>query len=126
MTLLVPQAVQNTLVTPTFTACTASDTFAASPGQSYLLYYINGATATGAAIYVSEKAAVAPSGSVPVTPATPATKWSDLLIIATTFPANQSRAFLIPDVTNFLAAGVVNLLHGGTLTTLTVAVLGPC
>ena len=124
MALIAAQAPTLLLQTPTFSAVSASDTFAAVQGQKYLLYYINGGTQTSAAAYVSEKAAVAPSGSVPVVPATPATKFSDGLLIATTFPATTSR-FSEFQVDNYLSGGVVTLLHGGTVTTLTIAIIGP-
>jgi hypothetical protein len=115
------------LVTPNFQAVSASDTFAAvqGAGQAWMLYYTNGGTATTGAIYVSEKAAVAPAGSLPLVNSAPSTKWSDLQVIATTFPATTSRVIYIDNVDNYVAGGVVNLLHGGTLTTLTVAIFGP-
>jgi hypothetical protein len=124
MALIATQPPSLLLQTPTFSSVSASDTFNASQGQKFVLYYVNGGTPTGAAAYVSEKLAVAPSGSVPVVPATPATKFSDGLLIATTFPASTSRwsEFIVD---NYLASGLVTLLHGGTLTTLTLAILGP-
>jgi hypothetical protein len=125
MALIATQPLALLLSTPTFSAVSASDTFAASQGQAFILYYINGGTATTAASYVSEKVAIQPFGSVPVVPATPATKWSDGLLIATTFPATTSRWCVINPVDNYLSGGLVTLLHGGTLTTLTIAIGGP-
>jgi len=125
MALIATQPLALLLATPTFSAVTASDTFNASQGQAFILYYINGGTATTAACYVSEKAAIQPFGSTPVVPPTPATKWSDGLLIAATFPASTSRIAVINPVDNYLSGGLVTLLHGGTLTTLTLGIFGP-
>ena len=126
MALLTVQPLAMLAVTDTYAAVSASDTFAASTGQSYVLRYVNGGTATTAACYVKNQQLVVPTNAVPVIPATPAVTALDGLIIATTFPATTSRMVLINPVDNYLSGGLVTLLHGGTLTTLTVGVFGPC
>ena len=115
------------LVTPTFNTTTASDTFPAiqGQGQAFMLYYTNGGTPTVGAIYVLERQAVPPAGSIPVAPPAPSVKWSDMLVIASTFPATTSRVIYIDNVDNYVSGGFVTVVHGGTLTTLTVAVFGP-
>lgn len=115
-------------VTPVYTQCTAADKFKATAGTRYMLHYKNGATPTGAtASYVSEKAASAPPGAVPPAPAAPATKWSDLqVILPAGLTASTERVIVIDNISRYIdSLGFVNLLHGGTLTTLSVCIIGP-
>lgn len=114
------------IVTPNYQAVSAADKFLASANQRYMLHWKNGATATTGAVYVAEKLAQAPAGAIPVNPPAPAIKWSDLLVIASTFPASTEKILVIDNITPYIdSLGFVNLLHGGTLTTLTVCILGP-
>lgn len=113
-------------ITPTYTAVTAADKFAAT-GGTYVISYVNGATAGTATLWVLEQVAVPPVGAQ--TPAIPtgATKWSDALISAT-LGSNASRIIVLNDLQtpNYIDVnGFINLKHNGTLTTITVAIFGP-
>jgi hypothetical protein len=114
-------------ITPTYTAVTAADKFAANPGTTYMISYVNGATAGTLQLYVTDQYTTVPPGSA--TPAVPAngTNWSDALISAA-LGANASRIIVLDKsiIGNFIdSTGFVNLKHNGTLTTITVAILGP-
>lgn len=114
-------------VVPTYSACTATDKFSASQNSRYMLHYKNGATPTAGAIYISEKLAALPAGAVPLVAGAPSTKWSDLQVIgAGGIGASTERVIVIDNISPYIdSTGFVNLLHGGTLTTLTVAIFGP-
>jgi hypothetical protein len=125
MALLTVQGLTSLLAADTYAAVSASDTFAASQGQTYVLRYVNGGTPSGSPFYIRAQGTitVAPSGSTPGIPAGAQT-FADDLLIATTFPATPSRMAVIL-VDNYLASGLVTLLHGGTLTTVTLGIFGP-
>jgi len=109
-------------ITPTFTACTAADKFAATGGK-YILYYKNGASGAVSTIYALNTLA-APSGTVPAA-GTGGTNWADLRL-SNGISSNVDAVAVIPDVAPYIdATGFVNLKHNGTLTTVTVHVLGP-
>lgn len=109
-------------VTPTYTQCTAADKFSALPNMRYMLHYKNGGTPTGT-IFINEKAAPTPAGSVPATPAG-ASKWSDAQV-STVLGASTERVVWIDNSSPFRdATGFINLQHV-TPTTLTVAIFGP-
>lgn len=109
-------------ITPTFTACTAADKFAANGGR-YVLYYKSGASGAVSTIYALN-AAAAPSGTVPAA-GTGGTNWADLRL-SNGIGATTDAVCTIPDVSAYIdATGFVNLKHNGTLTTVTVAVIGP-
>jgi len=109
-------------ITPTFTACTAADKFAATGGK-YILYYKSGASGAVAQIYALNPAS-APAGTAPAA-GTGGTNWADLRL-AVAIGATTDAVCVIPDVSPYLdATGFVNLKHNGTLTTVTVHVLGP-
>ena len=116
-------------VTPTFTAVTAADKFAAS-GGSWIIWYRNGATAGTATFWVldgTNPGAVAPTGAQAPAVPTGATKWSDALIVSS-MGATTDKVIAIDaiNIANFVdSTGFVNLKHNGTITTVTVAVLGP-
>lgn len=106
---------------PNFAAVSASDTFTAVPNASYILHYKNGATTTGAAIFQVED---------PTTPTPPgadlAAGWADAETFDGTFGANAERYVRIPNSSRHRNAnGAITLTHTGTLTTVTVAILGP-
>ena len=114
-------------ITPTYTAVTAADKFAANPGTTYLISYVNGATAGTLTLWVLEQAAVPPTGAQAPAVPTGATKWSDAQISAA-LGANASRIIVLDKsiIGNFIdSTGFVNLKHNGTLTTITVAIFGP-
>lgn len=107
-------------VTPTFTQCTASDTFAATIGK-YFLYYKNAGTPT-TTLWLLNTNITTPVGSTPAV-ATGATNWEDVLISAA-LGASTDRAFVIDDVGPYVSGGLVSLKHN-TPTTLTLAIFGP-
>ena len=127
MTTLTPQRPQNQgstgSVAPTFTACTAADKFA-SIGGSYMIYYRNGGTGGVTTLWALATVPAPPAGVTPGVP-TGATNWQDLPL-ASTVGTSADRVCFIDDITPYIDnTGFVNLKHNGTLTTLTVAVLGP-
>jgi len=126
MTIFTPQALTTGVpATPSYTACTAADKFAANPGTTYLVHYENGATPT-AQCYVLEQVATLPPGAATPNLPTGAAKWSDALISAA-IGANAERDIVLDKsiIGNYIdSTGFVNLKHT-TPTTLTVAIYGP-
>jgi hypothetical protein len=122
MTVFVPQRPSLSVggVTPTFTQCTAADSFAAVSG-TYLLYYKNAGTPT-TTLWVLNTNITTPVGSTPAVP-TGATNWEDVLISAA-LGSSTDRAFVIEDVGPYVSSGSVNLKHN-TPTSLTLAIFGP-
>jgi predicted transcriptional regulator of viral defense system len=109
---------------PTYVAVTAADKFAAQSGGRYMLHYKNGATpqATGGLPNkVTNPTAVAPAGS------SPAAGWADVVTQATPgMGATSENVVWLDNVTPLKdGTGFVNLVHPGTLTTVTVAIMGP-
>ena len=130
MATLTPQKPSvGTVVTPTFNATTAADKFAAS-GGSYVLIYQNGATPGTATLWVldgNNPGAMTPVGAQAPAVPTGATKWSDALIV-TNMAATSFKVIALDNINiqNFIdSTGFVNLKHNGTITTITVAILGP-
>jgi hypothetical protein len=117
-------------ITPIYSAVTAADKFAANPGTTYMISYVNGGTPGTATLWVldgNNPGAVVPVGAQTPNIPTGATKWSDAQISAT-LGASASRIIVLDKsiIANFIdSTGFVNLKHNGTLTTITVAVLGP-
>jgi hypothetical protein len=110
--------------TPVYNACTATDKFSALPGARYMLHYKNGATSQASGtnkITDQVSAGSAPSGAVL------AGGWADAVTTGGTFlAANAESVVWIDNATRFRdSTGFVNLAHGGTLTTMTVAIFGP-
>lgn len=107
---------------PVYVACSATDFFTAIPNARYILHYKNGATPTA-------------SGSFTVTdPTTPVPTgtglgagFADVVTKAAgSMLANTELVAQIPQSSRHRDnQGRINLAHGGTLTTLTVAILGP-
>jgi hypothetical protein len=112
-----------TSVSPTYTQCTAADKFFAAPGAKYMLHYRNGATPVATSnfkITDQTSAAQAPAGAVL------AGGWADAVTVATPLIASADAVVWIDNATRFKdGQGFVNLVHGGTLTTCTVAIFGP-
>lgn len=109
---------------PTYSALTATDKFLAAPGARYLLHYKNGATtqASGQNKIVDQVSnAQAPAA------ATLAGGWADAVTTGGTFMgANAESTVIIDNSTRFRdALGFINLTHGGTLTTMTLQIVGP-
>lgn len=111
-------------IAPTYNACTATDKFAATPGSKYMLHYKNGATAQatgGANNTITDSTTAIPAGSAAVA------GFANAITIPTPGMTGTSESVvLIDNSTRFMdAQGFINLNHPGTLTTVTVAVLGP-
>lgn len=109
-------------VAPTYVAVSASDFFAAVPNARYELHYKNGATATATgAITVTDPTTPIPVGSASVA------GFADGVVKASgSMLANTELKCIIPNSTRFMASnGRITLVHGGTLTTLSVNILGP-
>lgn len=111
-------------VAPNYQAVTASDKFTAVPGAKYMLHYKNGGTAQatgGSPNKVTNPTAVAPAGS------SPAAGWSDMITQASPgMLATTENVVWIDNSTEFRdALGFINLVHPGTLTTMTLAIMGP-
>lgn len=111
-------------VAPTYQAVSAADKFTAQPGAKYMLHYKNGATpqATGGSPNkVVNPTATAPAGS------SPAAGWADSVSQASPgMGATSENVVWIDNSTTFRdATGFINLVHPGTLTTVTVAIMGP-
>lgn len=111
-------------VTPTYTACTAADKFTAAPNSRYMLHYKNGATAQatgGTPNKITDPTTPIPAGSASIA------GFADVTTKATPgLTASEERVVWI-DNTNRLrdSTGAINLVHPGTLTTVTVAIFGP-
>lgn len=111
-------------VVPVYNACTATDKFLADPNAKYMLHYKNGATtqASGLNKVVDQVSA----GNAPAN-AVLAGGWADAAVTGGTFlGANSESVVMIDNSSRFRdSTGFINLTHGGTLTTVTVAIFGP-
>lgn len=108
-------------VAPTYTAITAADKFKAAPNSRYLLHYKNGATpqATGS-LKVTDQTTVIPAGS------SASAGFADAVVVPTPMGATTEVIARIDNSTRFLdALGYINLTAIGTLTTISVAIVGP-
>jgi hypothetical protein len=124
MTVLTARRQGLTFTAPNYQAVTAADKFAAAAGAKYLLHYKNGATAqasSSAPNKVTDPSTVIPSGSAAVA------GFADLLTSAGTgMGATSEATILIDNSTRFIdGTGFINLVHPGTLTTVTVDIIGP-
>lgn len=111
-------------IAPTYSAVSAADFFTAQPSARYMLHYKNGATAQatgGSPNKVTNPTAVAPAGS------SPAAGWQDVITQASPGMTSNSEFVVWLDNSTMLrdANGRINLVHPGTLTTVTVAIFGP-
>jgi hypothetical protein len=111
-------------IAPTYNVCTATDRFAASPNARYMLHYKNGATAQstgGSPNKVTDPTTPIPSGSGAVA------GFADVVTLASPgMLANTEYVTWIENSTRHRDAnGWINLVHPGTLTTMTVAIFGP-
>lgn len=106
---------------PVYTPVTSTDKFKASSSSRYLLHYKNGATpqATGS-MKVTDQTTTTPSGSVP------GAGFADAVVVATPMGATTELVVEIDNSTRFMdATGFINLTATGTLTTVSVAIIGP-
>lgn len=111
-----------TAVAPVYSPCGATDFFVAQPNAAYLLHYKNGATAqTTGPNKVSDPTTTAPAG------ATLAGGWADVTHGGGSgMTANSEAVVLIPNSNRFRdGQGRINLAHPGTLTTVSVCIIGP-
>jgi hypothetical protein len=111
-------------IAPTYTAVTAADFFTASPNARYMLHYKNGATAQatgGSPNKITNPTAQAPAG------ASPSAGWQDAITQASPGMTSTSELVVWIDNSSIFrdANGRINLVHPGTLTTITLAVFGP-
>jgi hypothetical protein len=111
-------------VAPTYTQCTAADKFTASPNARYMLHYKNGATAQatgGSANTITDPTTPIPAGSgLSAGFANAQTKATPGLV------ASEERVVWIDNSNRFRdSTGAINLVHPGTVTTVTVAIFGP-
>lgn len=106
---------------PTYVAVSAADYFVAQPNARYILHYKNGATPTGVASFkVTDPTTPAPQGSAA------AGGFADVVVQSAGMGATSELVAQIPQSTRHRDTnGRINLVHGGTLTTVTVAILGP-
>jgi len=118
-------AVQNpgvTGVAPTYTACTATDKFTAVPNARYVLHYKNGATTSGGSLPFK---VTDPTTPIPVGSGLSA-GFADAIVAATGMLATTELVSVIANSNRHRDAnGAINMTHGGTLTTVSVAIFGP-
>lgn len=111
-------------VVPTYNACTATDKFLADPNAKYMLHYKNGATsqASGTNKIVDQVSAAGQPDSAVL-----AGGWADAAVTGGVFMGATSESVVMISNTNRFrdSTGFINLTHGGTLTTMTVAIFGP-
>jgi hypothetical protein len=109
-------------VAPTYTAVTAADKFLAVRGAKYMLHYKNGATAqTTGPNKVTDQTSLAPAGSSPT-----AGSFDALTSGGSGMGATSELVAWIDNSTRFMdGQNFINLVHPGTLTTVTVAIFGP-
>jgi hypothetical protein len=111
-------------VAPNYQAVSANDKFTAQSNARYMLHYKNGATAQatgGLPNKITNPTAVAPPGS------SPTAGWQDAVTQASPgMTATSEFTVWIDNSTVFKdPTGFINLVHPGTLTTVTVAIIGP-
>lgn len=108
-------------VAPTYVAVSAGDFFTAQPNSRYELHYKNGATPTGVATFkVTDPTTPVPTGSGSVA------GFADAVVQSAGMGATTELKSVIPNSTRFRDSNNrINLVHGGTLTTVTVNILGP-
>lgn len=108
-------------VAPTYSAVAAADYFLAAPNSRYVLHYKNGATPTGVASFKVTD----PNTPIP-TASGQAVGFADAVVQSVGMGGTTE---LVSTITNSNrhrdSNGRINLTHGGTLTTVTVAILGP-
>lgn len=109
---------------PTYNVCTATDKFAALPNSKYLLHYKNGATAQASGAVgntITDSTTPTPPGSAP------AAGFADVVTLAGPGMLATTEYVSYIDNSNRFRdnLGFINLKHPGTLTTVTVAIIGP-
>jgi hypothetical protein len=108
-------------IAPNYIQATAADRFLALPNSKYMLHYKNGATPTGAGSFKITDSTTPTPGA-----ASPAAGFADAVVQTGGMLATTELVQEIDNSTRFRdATGYVNMTHTGTLTTVTVAVIGP-
>jgi hypothetical protein len=100
---------------PVYTAVTAADSFQAKAGSRYRLHYKNGATVGTGVLKVTDPTTQAPSGS------TAAGGFADVQI-ASNMTASSELVAVVQGGRHADANGLINLIHGGAITTISVAI----
>lgn len=108
-------------VAPTYTQATAADKFLAQPNARYELHYKCGATPTGAGSFkVTDQTTPTPAG------ASPGAGFADAVVQDAGMTATTELISVIANSNRFRdAQGFINMVHTGTLTTVTVGIRGP-
>jgi len=122
LTLTAVQQPGLTGVAPLYVAASAADFFTAAPNSRYEIHYKNGATTTGGALpfKVTDPTTPIPVGSSAVA------GFADGIVAVTGMLATTELKAVIANSTRFMdSQNRINLVHGGTLTTVTVNILGP-
>lgn len=109
-------------VAPTYAVANATDFFTAAPNAMYIIHYKNGATPTATGAFtVTDPSTPIPSGSGAVAGFADAIlKASGSMLASTELKAVIGNSSRFRD-----SLGRINLVHGGTLTTVTVNIMGP-
>jgi len=109
-------------VAPTYVAANATDFFTAQPNSRYEIHYKNGVTSTGGALpfKITDPTTPVPAGSSAVA------GFADAVVAATGMLGTTELKATIANSDRFRDSnGRINLVHGGTLTTVTMNILGP-
>lgn len=113
-------------VAPTYTACTAADKFAASRGAKYMLHYKNGASAQatgGSPNKLTDQ--VNQAANFPGA-ALSAGAFDAVTLASPGMTASSELVVYIDNADRFRdATGYINMVHPGTVTTMSVAIFGP-
>lgn len=122
LTLTAVQKPTLTGTAPTYVAVAATDFFTAAPNSRYELHYKNGATTTGGSLpfKVTDPTTPIPVGSSAVA------GFADGVVALTGMLATTEMVAVIANSSRFMDANNrINLVHGGTLTTVTLNIRGP-
>ena len=109
-------------VAPTYVAANATDFFTAAPNSRYELHYKNGATPTASGdFHIIDQTTQIPAGSSAVA------GFADAIVKAAgSMLATTELKAVIANSSRFMDSnGRIQLVHGGTLTTVTLNILGP-
>ncbi len=100
---------------PVYTAVGATDFFTAKQGARYRLPYKNGATPGTGALKVTDPSTPIPAGSGL------AAGFADPTVV-TNMAATTETVVMVNGARHVDGNGRINLVHGGTITTITVAI----
>jgi hypothetical protein len=100
---------------PAYTAVAATDFFSAKQGARYRIHYKNGATVGTGTLKVTDPSTPIPAGSGL------AAGFADVTAV-TNMPATSESVVVVSGARHVDGNGRINLAHGGTITTITVAI----